>query len=81
FSTSVVLFLLANFLPNYSAINKQIIYTKIMVLALVMNIILNLLLIPKYSYIGASVAAVIPQFLQSLLLFLLVKNFYKNAIY
>lgn len=74
--TSFFAYLSCVFSYTLYAMNRQIIYTKVLALCLVINIILNFLLIPKYSYIGASVAAVIPQFLQFLLLFLFIKNFY-----
>ena len=51
------------------SINKQIIYTKVVFLCMILNIIFNLLLIPKMSYIGASIATVITEFIAFLLLF------------
>jgi len=51
------------------AMGRQISCIKIMMLGLVFNIILNLLFIPEYSYIGASIAAIIPQILICLLFF------------
>ncbi len=47
-----------NFLGS---INKQPIVTKITAIGAVTNIILNILLIPKYSYIGSSFATVITE--------------------
>jgi O-antigen/teichoic acid export membrane protein len=41
--------------------NKQLIITKISLVCLVINIILNLILIPGYSYIGASIATFITE--------------------
>jgi len=69
------------FIYTLNAINKRIIYTKIIALGLVINIILNFLFIPKYSYIGASISALILQFLIFLLLFLSVRKFKENEIY
>lgn len=60
------------------AMGKQMAYTNIMLICLLLNFILNLILIPKYSYIGASVAAVIPNFLQALLLFIFASKFLKK---
>lgn len=49
--------LFANFTPRlFEATNKQIIFTKIAAGGVVINILLNLLLIPKFSYPGAAVA-------------------------
>ena len=56
------------------AINKQMVYTGIMFFCLIMNIILNFFLIPKYSYVGASIASVIPQVFLCLLLFICVRK-------
>lgn len=41
------------------SVNKQKLYLKLTVFALMTNIVLNALLIPKYSYIGASLATAI----------------------
>jgi O-antigen/teichoic acid export membrane protein len=43
------------------ATNKQLILTKITSICLIVNVLLNLLLIPKYSYIGASIATVVTE--------------------
>ena len=36
-----------------AASNKQLTTTKIFIIGVIFNIVLNLLIIPKYSYIGA----------------------------
>jgi O-antigen/teichoic acid export membrane protein len=41
--------------------NKQIIITKISLVCLFINIIINLILIPQYSYVGASIATLITE--------------------
>ncbi|HPO68529.1 MAG TPA: flippase [Candidatus Pacearchaeota archaeon] len=65
-----------------NSINKQIIYTKVVAICMVVNIILNILFIPKYSYIGSGIIAVFTQFLAFLFLFLyLYKNFKLNHNY
>ena len=51
----------ASYVQLLQSINKQMIITKISLVCLVINIILNLILIPHYSYIGASVATVITE--------------------
>ena len=53
----------------FYSINKQGIYTKVVFFSMILNIILNLVLIPKMSYIGASIATVITEFIGFLLLF------------
>jgi len=41
--------------------NKQLLLTKISIICLLFNLVLNLILIPKFSYIGASVATVLTE--------------------
>jgi O-antigen/teichoic acid export membrane protein len=59
------------------SVNKQIIVTKITGVGAVSNILLNLLLIPKFSYIGASFATVITEFiLMPILIYIIWKSGY-----
>lgn len=51
----------ASYVQLLQSINKQLIITKISLVCLVINVILNLILIPRFSYIGASVATVITE--------------------
>lgn len=44
-----------------NSIDKQIIVTKACALAAALNVALNLILIPKYSYVGASIATVVTE--------------------
>lgn len=62
------------FLYTLNAMNKQIIYTKVTAVCLVINIILCFILISKYSYIGLSIAAATTEFLETSLLFLFTKQ-------
>lgn len=66
-----------SYIFSYSlyAMGKQIIYARTIVGCLLLNIILNFLLIPGHSYVGASIAAAIPNFFQITILFLLLKKF------
>lgn len=64
--SSVLIFVNGAFVRLFECINKQIIITKIAGAAAVLNVLLNLLLIPKYSYIGASVATVLSELLITL---------------
>ena len=59
---TVFTFANAAFVRLFQSIDKQVFVTKITGISMVVNIILNLLLIPKFSYIGASVATVITEF-------------------
>ncbi len=59
--TMVFTFIGAAFVQLLQSINKQLIITKISMLCVVINIILNLILIPKFSFIGASFATLITE--------------------
>lgn len=61
--TIVFTFAGAAFVKLFESINKQIIITKISGICVIINILLNLLLIPKFSYVGASFATVITEFI------------------
>lgn len=56
--SEVLIFLNVVFGNLLNSINRQIIVTKQTMLAAALNIALNLVLIPRYSYVGASVATV-----------------------
>ena len=51
----------ASYVQLLQSINKQMIITKISLVCLVINVILNLILIPHFSYIGASFATLVTE--------------------
>ena len=57
-------FLFLNLINIYylNAINKPLVNVKIFIFGAVMNIILNLMLIPRYSYTGAAISSIISYF-------------------
>lgn len=59
--TMVFTFAAASFVQVLQAVNKQSAITKISIICLIINIILNLIVIPKYSYIGASYVTLITE--------------------
>lgn len=59
--TTVFTFVGASFVQLLQSINKQLILTKISFICLVINVILNLFLIPTYSYIGASAVTLVTE--------------------
>jgi O-antigen/teichoic acid export membrane protein len=59
--TIVLTFAGASFVQLLQSTNKQIVITKISGICVVINIVINLLLIPKYSYIGASFATLLTE--------------------
>ncbi len=59
--TIVFTFSGATFIRLFEATNRQLIVAKISVVCLIVNILLNLILIPKFSYIGACIATVITE--------------------
>ncbi len=64
--SAVLIFVNGAFVNLFEAINRQIMITKICGGAAVLNVGLNLLLIPKYSYVGAGIATVMSEFLITL---------------
>jgi len=66
--SSILIFLTMPFGNLLNCQNKQMIVTKVCGLYVPFNIILNLILIPKYSLIGAAVATVLTQLFGSALL-------------
>ncbi|GAH67637.1 unnamed protein product, partial [marine sediment metagenome] len=61
--TMVLTFAGAAFVKLFESINRQIVITKISGICVIVNILLNLFLIPKFSYVGASIATVITEFI------------------
>lgn len=61
--SAVLVFLGTPFSTLLNSINRQLVLAKIVGVSTVFNILLNLILIPKYSYIGASIATVVSMLL------------------
>jgi len=61
--SAVLIFMGTPFSSLLNSTNKQVVLAKIIGISVAVNIFLNLLLIPKYSYIGASITTVISVFL------------------
>jgi O-antigen/teichoic acid export membrane protein len=59
--TTVFTFVGAAFIRLLEATNRQLIVTKISAVCVVVNIVLNLILIPTLSYVGASIATVVTE--------------------
>jgi len=68
--SSVLIFMSMPFGNLLNSINKQSIVTKVTGICAVVNIVLNLMLIPKYSLIGASIATVLTEFTSLTLCFI-----------
>jgi len=80
--TIPIFFLTYMFGTMLAAINKQFLALKINFLCMILNVVVNLILIPKYSYIGASIATVITELLSFILCFYLLSKFvYKIQIH
>ena len=56
------------------SIDRQATVAKVMAITLSLNVILNIILIPAYSYVGASIAAVLPNVAQLLMLVFILAN-------
>lgn len=75
--STTFIFLNSPFTQLLQSTNKQIVLTKITSMCMVINIVLNLILIPKYSYLASSVITVITEFLVfALVLFTIRKSGY-----
>jgi O-antigen/teichoic acid export membrane protein len=61
--TIVLTFIGAAFARLLESVNQQRIITKISMICMVVNVLLNILLIPKFSYIGSSFVTVVTEFL------------------
>lgn len=59
--TTVFTFIGAAFIRSLEATNRQLIVTKISAVCVGVNILLNLILIPKISYVGASISTVVTE--------------------
>ena len=59
--STVLIFITAPFIILFESINKQVIITKITIICVIINIVLNLIFIPKYSYIAASLITVLTE--------------------
>ena len=66
----VISFIGAAYVQLFGSTNRQIIVTKVSGICVVVNVILNLLLIPKLSYVGASLATVITEFILVTVIFI-----------
>lgn len=74
-----VLFLFMNYVTTslLNSIGKEISVTKIYIVAAIFNIVLNYILIPSYSYIGASISTVLSEILiLALMIFSISKTEY-----
>lgn len=60
-----MMFIFANaaFVKLFESTNKQILVTKITGIGAILNIILNLIIIPRFSYVGASITTTITEFI------------------
>jgi len=70
----VFIFVNAAFVRLFESTNKQIIVTKITGLMVIVNVAINLVLIPKFSYVGASIAILITESIALVLLFFLAER-------
>jgi O-antigen/teichoic acid export membrane protein len=70
----VLIFANATFVRLFESTNKQIVVTKITGLMVIVNVAINLVLIPKFSYVGASIAILITEFIALVLFFFLAER-------
>lgn len=65
---------------SITAINRQKIRASIEGITAVLNIILNLILIPKYSYNGSAIATLISEFTLGILFYGYIEKYFKQGI-
>jgi len=70
----VFIFVNAAFVRLFESTNKQVIVTKITGLMVIVNVAINLVLIPKFSYVGASIAILLTESIALVLLFFLAER-------
>jgi O-antigen/teichoic acid export membrane protein len=63
-----------------ASINRQIIALKINFLCMILNIVINLILIPRYSLVGASIATVITSLLALILCYYFLSKFISKIL-
>jgi O-antigen/teichoic acid export membrane protein len=71
----VLIFARSPFERLLESTNRQLLITKIFIIGVIFNIILNLIFIPKYSYIGAGIITVLTDALVLCLLIFITRNF------
>lgn len=70
-----IIFLTSLFGPTLQSINKQQIVSYVTGFNALFNVVLNLILIPTYSYIGAAIATVLTEGLGFILMFYFISRF------
>lgn len=80
--TVPVIFLSYTFGTILASMNKQVLSLKINIFGMFLNIIVNLLLIPKYSFVGAAIATVLTSLFTLICLFYYLRKFiYIESLY
>lgn len=80
--TIPIIFLTYMFGTMLASIDRQDLTLKILLLCMSLNVVINLMLIPRYSYVGASIATVITELLAFILCYHFLSKFiYKIPIY
>jgi len=72
--STLFIFLNSPFTQLLQSVNKQMVLMRITAICMVENIILNLILIRQFSYIGSSIVTVITEFSVILLVFLVIRK-------
>jgi len=70
----VLIFVRSPFERFFESVNKQAVVSKIAIIGVIFNIIANLILIPKYSYLGAGVVTVLTDIMILFFLVIASKN-------
>ena len=68
--STVFIFVSLGFAHLFNSLNRQIIVAKVTGSCALLNVLLNVILIPRYSYIGASITTVMTEFIALSLVFI-----------
>ena len=73
--TIPIIFLTYTFGILMVSINKQNLYLKIVLVSMVFNIVMNVIFVPEFSYIGASVITILTELISFVLFFYYLSKF------
>lgn len=72
--STVLIFTRSPFERLLESTNRQLVVTKVFIMGVIFNVIFNLIIIPKYSYVGAGIVTVLTDLIVLILLFVAVKD-------
>ncbi|MCM8800414.1 MAG: flippase [Candidatus Omnitrophica bacterium] len=78
FSPIIIFSFLNSFIGYFlTSVARQLLIAKMLTFTVITNVLLNLMLIPKYSYIGAASATVVSEILFSIIFYMVIEKEFK----